>query len=97
MIQKLGLDSYFGIVLGTTPGEIPFKPDPAGLLQIMSKLEIRPEHTLMVGDSTHDIEAGKAAGVWTAAVAYGYRPLSLLLELKPDFTVNAFDELLAFV
>ena len=48
----------------------------------------------MVGDSTHDIEAGKAAGIFTCAVSYGYRPLSLLLEMKPDLTVDSFGELI---
>lgn len=94
MIRKLGLEAHFDLVQGTVPGEIPFKPDPKGILYILNTLAVRPQDALMVGDSTHDIEAGKAAGVRTAAVSYGYRPLSLLLELSPDMIFHSFAELL---
>ena len=94
MIQKLGLEKYFDLVIGTAPGKVAFKPDPQGIFHILETLNIQPEHTLMVGDSTHDLESGKAAGTLTAAVSYGYRPVSLLLEMKPDFTFDSFGELL---
>lgn len=97
MIRKLGLEPYFDIVLGTIPGEIPFKPDSIGILHILKTLDIRPQHALMVGDSTHDIEAGKAAGLLTAAVAYGYRPLPVLQELSPDITLDNIAALLKWV
>ena len=48
----------------------------------------------MVGDSTHDMEAGKAAGLHTCAVTYGYRPAEVLKEAKPEFMIGAFAELL---
>jgi phosphoglycolate phosphatase len=93
MIQKLGLEEYFERVVGTSPDGITHKPDPQGIFYILNELNIRPENTLMVGDSTHDIEAGKAAGTFTCAVSYGYRPLSLLLKMEPDLTVDSFGEL----
>ena len=48
----------------------------------------------MVGDSTHDIEAGKTAGLCTCAVTYGYRPAEVLEKMAPDFMIGAFGALL---
>jgi phosphoglycolate phosphatase-like HAD superfamily hydrolase len=46
-----------------------------------------------LGDGSQDIKAGQAAGVRTCAARYGYGFLPELLELKPDFTIDAFIEL----
>jgi len=94
MIHKLGLEKHFDLVLGTSPGKVAFKPDSQGIFHILETLNIQPGYTLMVGDSTHDLEAGKAAGTFTGAVSYGYRPLSLLLDMEPDITLDSFGELL---
>ncbi len=51
----------------------------------------------MIGDSTHDIEAGKAAGVYTCAVTYGYRPKEILINAKPNLLIDRFDELIDFL
>lgn len=41
------------------------KPDPAGLLYLMSKWNAEPQNTVMVGDFKFDLQAGRAAGVTT--------------------------------
>lgn len=41
------------------------KPDPAGLLMLMSAWGAAPEHTVMVGDYLFDMQAGRAAGAMT--------------------------------
>jgi phosphoglycolate phosphatase len=48
------------------------KPSPAPCLYIMDKLKIKPEETVLVGDTEADIKCGKAAGVKTVACTYGY-------------------------
>jgi phosphoglycolate phosphatase len=50
------------------------KPHPQMLLEIMDELEIAAERTLMVGDTTHDLEMAAAAGTASLAVAYGAHP-----------------------
>ncbi|HXJ08990.1 MAG TPA: HAD-IA family hydrolase [Burkholderiales bacterium] len=50
----------------TTP-----KPHPAMLLELMQALQIAKQNTLMVGDTTHDLEMARAAGVDALAVTYG--------------------------
>ena len=47
-----------------------------------------PEATLSVGDMTHDIEAGRTAGVHTAAVTWGYQPRERLERSRPGSIVE---------
>lgn len=48
------------------------KPDPEMLLLACEQLELDPRQVLYVGDDARDIEAGRAAGIRTVAVRYGY-------------------------
>ena len=48
------------------------KPDPAILLEICRRLDVPPERTLSVGDSSIDLEAARAAGMPAALFQYGY-------------------------
>ena len=50
------------------------KPHPAPLLHAASELELDPGTCVYVGDSSRDIEAGRAAEMTTVAAAYGYIP-----------------------
>jgi phosphoglycolate phosphatase len=50
----------------TTP-----KPHPAMLLELMEQLGVPPQKTLMIGDTSHDLEMARAAGVDALAVTYG--------------------------
>jgi phosphoglycolate phosphatase len=47
------------------------KPHPAMLLELITQLEITPKETLMIGDTSHDMEMARAAGVDALAVTYG--------------------------
>lgn len=48
------------------------KPHPAPLLLACEQAGVAPERTIYVGDAARDIDAGRAAGMQTVAVAYGY-------------------------
>ena len=61
------------------------KPDPGMLLRVLEKLNVSPEQTLMVGDSTNDVRAAQAIGVKACAVGYGYGNREKVKALKPDF------------
>src|SRR5204863_1891183 len=47
------------------------KPHPAMLLELMEQLDARREEMLMIGDTSHDLEMARAAGVDAVAVTYG--------------------------
>lgn len=90
-LEGLGLAGYFDLVIGsdTTPEK---KPSPAPILWALSKLAISPEEAVMVGDSNFDVDAGKAAGVTTIAVTYGYRPLEAIRHA--DYLIDRMDNIL---
>jgi len=50
------------------------KPHPAMLLELMEELQVGVEAVLMIGDTSHDMEMARAAGVDAVAVAYGAHP-----------------------
>ena len=64
------------------------KPAPGMLLDLMRILNATPEKTLMIGDTTHDLQMAANAGVSSIAVAYGAHPRDQLLALQPLACMN---------
>ncbi len=91
LLEDLGLLKYFNIILGSDSVE-ERKPSPKPILHILSTLSFKSGEAVMVGDSNYDIEAGKAAGVRTVAVSYGYRNRSLLKAA--DCIIDSIGELI---
>jgi phosphoglycolate phosphatase len=58
----------------------PSKPDPSMILTALADAGAGPETTIMVGDTTYDIEMGRAAGVTAIGVAWGYHRAEELWE-----------------
>ena len=52
---------------------------------------VRPEETVIVGDSHVDIETGRNAGLWTLGVSYGFAPHTLQSS-PPDVSVDSAPE-----
>jgi phosphoglycolate phosphatase len=59
------------------------KPHPAMLLEIMEELKAERARTLMIGDTSHDLDMAKAAGVDALAVTYGAHPEQGLRACEP--------------
>jgi HAD superfamily hydrolase (TIGR01549 family) len=64
-LQTTGLTSYFPPAHILTREFTPAKPDPAPIRYFLKKWQAPPNSTIMIGDYRHDIEAGRAAGVYT--------------------------------
>jgi phosphoglycolate phosphatase len=92
ILAELNFNQPFVTVLGGDSVERK-KPDPQGLLHIMETLRIPPEETLMVGDSSIDMESGRKAGVFTCAVTYGLASRESLEQSKPDWIIHDFAEI----
>jgi len=76
ILGGLGVASRFARVRGA--GDVPSrKPDPAGLLGLMSELGARAGETWMVGDSATDVGVARAAGTRVAGVTWGFQPAAL--------------------
>jgi phosphoglycolate phosphatase len=67
----------FAAVCGGRP-DLPLKPDPAIIREILARTGVRSEETVMVGDSGTDIATAKAAGIPCVAVTWGFRPRAAL-------------------
>lgn len=59
------------------------KPAPDMLLELMEELDVPPQQTLMIGDTTHDLQMAKNAGVRSLAVGFGAHPRRLLEAENP--------------
>ncbi|NTW60760.1 MAG: HAD-IA family hydrolase, partial [Nitrospirae bacterium] len=92
LLEKLGIRPYFGMIIGADAG-LPLKPAPDAFRKIMQDLRIAKEHTVVVGDGTTDVLAGRAAGITTCAVTYGFRSEAELRAAGPDHVIHAFPEL----
>jgi len=71
LLQRKGLFDYFALVVGGD-AVAHKKPDPLPLLQACERLGSSPPRTLMVGDSSNDAQAARAAGCPVLLVTYGY-------------------------
>ena len=71
LLQAKGLDSFFAHVFGGDSFERK-KPDPLPLLKTCEALGVKPSQALMVGDSSNDAQAARAAGCSVVLVRYGY-------------------------
>jgi phosphoglycolate phosphatase len=74
--------------------DVPYKPDPFILNRIVADQAWERRETVMVGDTAHDIEAGRRAGIATCGVTYGSLTEPEIRACRPDFVVESFPELL---
>jgi HAD superfamily hydrolase (TIGR01549 family) len=93
IINHFILGKYFDLVTGRRNG-VAHKPSPEPLLLICNKLNIKPEETMMVGDTELDIACGKNAGTKTCGVTYGYRTKKFIQEQRPDLIIDSAKELI---
>jgi phosphoglycolate phosphatase len=85
------LDKFSTIVGGDDPDTK--KPNPQGLINILSANGVLPNEALMVGDNPVDIETGRKAKVTTCAVTYGLSDKKSLEDEKPDLMIDDISEL----
>jgi pyrophosphatase PpaX len=71
------------------------KPDPAPVRLALEELGASASQALFVGDSPHDIAAGRTAGTRTAACLWGPFEKKRLAEERPDYWLSSFADLLA--
>ncbi len=71
LLEAKGLARFFPLVFGGDSFERK-KPDPLPLLKTCEALRTLPLQTLMVGDSSNDAQAARAAGCEVVLVTYGY-------------------------
>jgi phosphoglycolate phosphatase len=92
ILQGLG-PHHFQLVVGGDNG-FGLKPEPGMLLHIMERLNVPRERTVLVGDSTNDINGGHNAGIRVCAVGYGMGNREKMAACQPDWFIERPEELM---
>ena len=76
-----------------TADETAGKPHPLMLHELMAEFGVAPERTLMVGDTTHDLQMALNAGCASVGVSYGAHEPVAFDALQPRFVAHSVQEL----
>ncbi|MGM9427998.1 HAD family hydrolase [Hydrogenophaga sp. MI9] len=76
-----------------TADETAGKPSPLMLEQLMREFGVSPERTLMIGDTTHDLQMAVNAGCAGVGVSYGAHEPDAFVALSPRFVAHSVAEL----
>ena len=98
-LQEALLQTETGYLFDITrcADETASKPDPFMLRDIISRLDIPAERALMVGDSIHDMQMARNAGVASVAVSCGAHGQELLRQYNPLLCLTQTSHLLEFI
>jgi len=89
-----GLGSHhFQCVVGGDNG-FGLKPEPGMLLHVIERLKVPKERTVLVGDSTNDINGGHNAGIRVCAVGYGMGNREKMTACQPEWFIERPEELM---
>jgi len=102
--SKRGLDEALKVVnlksvfdATRTAEETAGKPHPLMLEQLMCELGVSPERTLMIGDTTHDLQMAQLAGCASVGVSYGAHPPDHFQQWQPLFVARTVADLQAWL
>lgn len=76
-----------------TADETAGKPDPRMLRELMAEFGTEPQRTLMVGDTTHDLQMALNAGCTSVGVSYGAHEPDAFDSLQPLFVAHSVPQL----
>jgi pyrophosphatase PpaX len=87
-LSRCGLDGLFDAIVAADDVDR-HKPDPGPVLAALERLGTEPASAVFIGDSPHDLVAGRGAGVRTAAALWGPFPRAWLEPHAPDYWLDA--------
>lgn len=93
VIHSLFGEGYFECVYGQREN-VPIKPDPSAVHQIMEQFHVKPEECLYIGDTGTDMQTGKNANLCTVGVLWGFRGREELQASGADFIIEKPKQLL---
>lgn len=92
LLRTTGLQDFFDVVYGGDAFERR-KPDPMPLLKACEALHAHPQRTLMIGDSSNDAQAARAAGCPVWLVRYGYNHGEPIETVPAEGYLESLDQL----
>ncbi len=96
VVEQIFGKERFQIVRGQQEG-IPRKPDPTAALRIAEQLHALPEEVVYIGDSEVDVATGRAAGMRTIGVSWGFRKRQVLEEAEAEYIADSPEEILKWI
>jgi phosphoglycolate phosphatase len=91
LLDRHGWDKVFATI--QTADDAPSKPHPAMIRQAMEELDVAPQDTVMIGDSSYDMAMARAAGALPIGVTWGFQPEAALIEAGAGPIVRSYGEL----
>ncbi|MFJ7921613.1 pyrophosphatase PpaX [Lysinibacillus fusiformis] len=95
-LSILGATHLFDVRIGTDNVKN-VKPDPEPVLLALERLGVDKDDAIMIGDNSHDIEAGHRAGVRAAGVAWAIKGEAYLQQYQPEYILHHMTDLLDIV
>ncbi|HEY0923474.1 HAD-IA family hydrolase [Rheinheimera pacifica] len=92
MFDETGLAKYFDT--SRCADEAQSKPHPDMLQQILLELDIKAEHAIMVGDTSHDMKMAQAIAMPRIGVTHGVHGRDVLSQFAPKAIIDTIPELL---
>lgn len=92
-VKGLFGDGLFDVVMGLQPG-MKRKPAPDNAWAIAEKFQVKKEDCMYIGDTNTDMQTGKAAGMYTVGVLWGFRTRQELEENHADRIIEKPQDLL---
>lgn len=86
LFEREGLTHLFTTI--QTADDHPSKPHPSMIFKAMSEADSGPDETVMIGDTTFDIEMALGANVGAIGVGWGYHPKEALIACGADVVVE---------
>lgn len=90
VLEMHGLNGRFDTL--QVADDHPSKPHPAMVLQALAETGVASRDVVMIGDTTYDMEMGRAAGVRCLGVAWGYHAPSALRSAGAEVMAQGFDD-----
>jgi phosphoglycolate phosphatase len=92
VVSGLGLDHHFATLVGGDETDL-IKPHADPLLAACKNLGVSPENGIMIGDFHNDVGGGRAAGMTTCGVTWGFAGSQSVIEAQPDHLATNAEEL----
>jgi phosphoglycolate phosphatase len=92
LIEKMNLKKYFSVIIGARDN-IPLKPLPDMVLLAMQGFKSIETSFFMVGDTSNDIDAAKAANIKSIAIRGGYTHIDIE-KLDADFILDSMKDII---
>ena len=91
LLSREGWKAHFATI--QTADDHPSKPHPSMIHRAMSETGAEKSRTVMIGDTTYDIEMGRAAGVHTIGVTWGYHTRAELDDAGAHIIIESYEAL----